>query len=150
MADRELELLNGYLVVGAILFGLGMVGFLSRRNMITVFLAAEIMLQGITLSLPAWGRYHTEFGGQVLARLMIAVAACEAAVALALVLMLYQRKGSLDMFLWQDLREESVPPRVDREIPEDLSDETPAWPRLTPAGRAPEIPPEQTGYRPHV
>lgn len=150
MADGELELLNGYLVVGAILFGLGMVGFLSRRNMITVFLAAEIMLQGISLSLTAWGRYHNDFGGQVLALLMIAVAACEAAVALAMVLMLYQRKGSLDMFLWQDLREESVPPHIDRELPEVLPDETPAWPRLTPAGISPEIPPEQTQYRPHV
>jgi len=150
MADGELELLNGYLVVGAILFGLGMIGFLSRRNMITVFLAAEIMLQGISLSLTAWGRYYNDFGGQVLALLMVAVAACEAAIALGMVLMLYQRKGSLDIVVWQNLREESVPPYVDRELPEVLPEKPPGWPHLTPAGLAPKVPPEQTGYRPHV
>jgi len=150
MADGELELLGGYLVVGAMLFGLGMIGFLSRRNMITVFLAVEIMLQGISLSLTAWGRYHNDFGGQMLVLMMIAVAACEAAVALGMVLMLYQRTGSLDIFLWQDLREENVPPHVDRELPEVLPEKPPAWPRLTPAGVAPDVPRDQTEYRPHV
>ncbi len=150
MADGELELLSGYLVVGAILFGLGIIGFLSRRNMITVFLAAEIMLQGISLSLTAWGRYYNDFGGQMLVLMIIAVAACEAAIALGMVLMLYQRKGSLDIFLWQNLREESVTPQVDRELPEMMPEKPPAWPTLTPAGIAPDVPREETEYRPHV
>lgn len=150
MADGELAILDGYLVVGAVLFGLGMVGFVSRRNMITVFLAAELMLQGVSLSLIAWGRYHNDFGGQMLVLMIIAVAACEAAIALAVVLMLFQRRGSLDIALWQSLREANQPPYVDRELPEELPEQAPAWPKLTPAGVPPKIPREQIDYRPHV
>jgi NADH-quinone oxidoreductase subunit K len=150
MAEGELAILNGYLVVGTILFGLGVVGFVSRRNLITVFLAAELMLQGVSLSLIAWGRYHNDFGGQMLVHLIIAVAASEAAIALAVVLMLYQRQGSLDIALLQNLREENQPPYVDQELPEETPAETPAWPKLTPAGVPPKIPREETDYRPHV
>jgi NADH-quinone oxidoreductase subunit K len=149
MADGELALLDNYLVVGAVLFGLGMVGFVSRRNLITVFLAAELMLQGVSLSLTAWSRYHNDFGGQMLVLFMIAVAACEAAIALAIVLMLYQRRGSLDIALWQGLRESNQPPYVDQE-PEEPPEQAPVWPTLTRAGLAPEIPREETDYRPHV
>ncbi|MFM9066367.1 MAG: NADH-quinone oxidoreductase subunit NuoK, partial [Planctomycetota bacterium] len=55
-----------YLAIGGILFALGMIGFLVRRNMIVMFLCAEMMLQGISISLVAWGRYHADFGGQML------------------------------------------------------------------------------------
>ena len=48
------------------LFGIGMVGFLSRRNMILMFLAVEMMLQGVSVSLVAWGRFHNDLGGQML------------------------------------------------------------------------------------
>ena len=82
MTVDESALLNGYLLVGAILFGLGLVGFLSRRNMILMFLAVEIMLQGVSLSLTAWSRFHNNFDGQMLVLLIITVAACEAAIAL--------------------------------------------------------------------
>ena len=92
--ENELALLNNYLVVGAILFGIGVIGFLSRRNMIVMFLAAEMMLQGISVSLIAWSRYHNDFGGQMFVVFIITVAACEAAIALALVLMLFRASGS--------------------------------------------------------
>ena len=147
---NETALLNNYLIVGALLFGIGMVGFLSRRNMIVMFLAAEMMLQGVSISLVAWGRFHNDFGGQMLVIFIIAVAACEAAIALALVLMLYQRRGSLDVAVWHKLREDNQPPYVDEELPEEPAEEPPAWPKLTPAGRDPETPPEQTDYRSHV
>jgi NADH-quinone oxidoreductase subunit K len=150
MAVDESALLDGYLVVGAMLFGLGLVGFLSRRNMVLMFLAAEMMLQGVSLSLTAWGRYHHDFGGQMLVLFIIAVAACEAAIALAMILMLFRRRGSLDIALWEELREANMPEYVDRGIPEELPEQPPAWPTLTPAGTAPEIPREQTDYRPHV
>ncbi len=51
-----------------------------------------MMLQGVSLSLVAWGRYHNDLGGQMLVIFIIAVAACEAAIALAVVLMLFERK----------------------------------------------------------
>jgi len=150
MAIDERALLADYLVVGAILFALGMIGFVSRRNLITIFLAAEIMLQGVSLSLVAWGRYHDDWGGQILVLFIIAVAACEAAIALAMILMLFRRRGSLDVALWQDLREANQPPFADWDAGEPPPEGPPPWPRLPPAGRQPEIPQEATDFRPKV
>jgi len=147
---NEVALVNQYLVVGALLFGIGLVGFLSRRNMILMFLSAEMMLQGVSLSLVAWGRFYNDFGGQMLVIFIVAVAACEAALALALILMLYQRRGSLDVALWHQLREDNLPPYVDRELPEPPEERTPQWPELSPAGRDAEIPREATDYRRHI
>ena len=62
---NELALLENYLIVGALLFGIGLVGFFSRRNMIVMFLSAEMMLQGISVSLVAWSRFHNDWGGDV-------------------------------------------------------------------------------------
>jgi NADH-quinone oxidoreductase subunit K len=145
---NEIALLNNYLIVGALLFGIGMVGFLSRRNMIVMFLSVEIMLQGVSLSLVAWSRFRNDFGGQMLVLFIIAVAACEAAIALALILMLFARRGSLDIADWQRLREANQPPFVDEPLPPPQPDEP--LPRLPPAGVEPEIPREEIEYRPKV
>src|SRR5258708_2797984 len=98
--------LHHFLVVGAILFCLGMVGFLARRNLIVMFLCAEMMLQGVALNLVAFARFRGNLQGQAFVLFIITVAACEAAVALALILMLFKKRGSLDVSLWQELREE--------------------------------------------
>ncbi|MGV3604891.1 MAG: NADH-quinone oxidoreductase subunit NuoK [Planctomycetaceae bacterium] len=134
---NEISLLYNYLIVGGILFVLGMVGFLVRRNMIIMFLCAEMMLQGVSLSLIGWGRYHGDWGGQMLVIFIITVAACEAAIAMALVLMLAQRTGKLDAAGWQDLREDGLAPFVDRQVPAEREEDH-VWPTLTPAGREPE------------
>lgn len=146
---EETSLLHSYLTVGAILFGLGLIGFLSRRNLIVMFLAVEMMLQGVSLSLVAWGRYHNDWGGQVLVILILAVAACEAAIAMALVLMLFQRSGKLDVAFWQSVREENQPEFVDQPLPEP-EETLPAWPKLTPAGIEPRHDPEEMAHRAHV
>ena len=145
----EIAILNDYLIVGAMLFGIGMIGFLSRRNMIVMFLSAEIMLQGVSLSLVAWSRFHNDFGGQMLVIFIIAVAACEAAIALAMVMMLFQRSGKLDIAGWQQLREADQPAFDDEEPPAEPP-AAPDEPHLPPAGVAPEIPREQLEHRPHV
>jgi NADH-quinone oxidoreductase subunit K len=146
---HEIALLHNCLIVGAILFGIGVVGFVSRRNMIVMFLSAEIMLQGISLSLVAWSRFRNDFGGQMLVLFIIAVAACEAAIALALILMLFQRKGNLDVAGWRGLREANQPPF--HEEPLDLpADEPEPLPQLTPAGVAPVISPEELRYRERI
>jgi NADH-quinone oxidoreductase subunit K len=147
--NHELALLNNYLTVGAVLFGIGMTGFLSRRNMIVMFLAAEMMLQGISVSLVAWSRFHNHWGGQMLVVFIIAVAACEAAIALALVQTLFRRRGNLDIAVLQDLREDSEPPLKDEPLADD-PDERPLMPHLPPAGIEPDVPPEETEYRPRV
>jgi NADH-quinone oxidoreductase subunit K len=80
---------------------------------------------------------------------IIAVAAAEAGIAVALVLMLYQRSQSLDAAFWQDLREEGQPPILDRTVPETPT--KPAiWPRLTPAGRTPERDEDEQPHRSKV
>ena len=119
---NELAWLHDYLAVGAMLFGIGLVGFLSRRNMIVMFLSIEMMLQGVSLSLVAWGRYHNDLGGQMLVLFMIAVAACEAAVALAMVLTLFERTGKLDIAAWHALREADQPPLEEEELPPEPAD----------------------------
>jgi NADH-quinone oxidoreductase subunit K len=143
---NETSLLFNYLSVGAILFVLGLVGFLVRRNMIVMFLCAEMMLQGVSVSLIGWGRYHENWSGQMLVIFIITVAACEAGIGLALILMLAQRTGKLDSTVWQDLREEGLPAYVDREVPEERADEQ-VWPTLSPAGRRPEIDLEELSHR---
>ena len=146
----EVALLHNYLIVGALLFGIGVVGFLSRRNMIVMFLAAEMMLQGVSLSLVAWSRFRNDFGGQMLVIFIIAVAACEAAIALALVVTLFRRSGKLDIAVWHQLREDNQPPFVEPEFPEEPLEGPEPWPTLAPAGLPPEVPPEQTDYRSNV
>src|SRR5688500_18922898 len=145
----EIALLNNSLLVGALLFGIGMVGFLSRRNMIVMFLCAEMMLQGVSVSLVAWGRWHNDWGGQMLVIFILTVAACEAAIALALVLMLFQRTGKLDIADWQELREADSPPFVAQELPEQPA-AGPRWPQLTPSGVEPPAPADDMPYRSHV
>ena len=128
--------LHHFLVVGAILFCLGMVGFLARRNLIVMFLCAEMMLQGVALNLVAFARYRGNLQGQAFVLFTVTVAACEAAIALALILMLFRRKASLDVSLWQDLREPDQAPTVDEE-PLPAEKPEPPLPHLTPAGAEP-------------
>lgn len=146
----ELALVQTYLFVGAVLFGLGVLGMLTRRNMILMFLSAEMMLQGVSVSLVAWGRFHNDWGGQVLTIFILTVAACEAAIALALVMAMYRAKGTLDIVVWQNLREDNQPRYVDEELPEETGAADPVWPALTPAGIEPAIPELETSYRSRV
>ena len=84
------DVLRNYLLVGAALLALGMLGFLARRNLIVMFLSAEMMLQGTALTLVGFGRYHGNWTGQVFTIVILTVAACEASIALALILILLQ------------------------------------------------------------
>jgi len=95
-------MLIAYLLVGAALFTLGLIGFITRRNLIIIFLCTEMMFQGIILNLVAFGRYPLAspaagpLDGQVFALFLIAVAAAEAALGLTLVVLLYRYGRSLD------------------------------------------------------
>src|SRR6201996_1494279 len=109
------DVLINYLIVGAALMALGMLGFLSRRNLIVMFLSAEMMLQGTALTLVAFGRYHGNWTGQVFTIVILTVAASEASIALALILILFHRKSSLDVTLWQEIREPGQPAVIDSE-----------------------------------
>lgn len=105
-----IALLHNYLVVGAILFVIGAIGFVTRRNLILMVLSAEMMLQGVSLTFVAYGRFHQDDSGQSMVVFILTVAACEAALALALVMGLYQRQKTLDVEVWRQLGEPSTVP----------------------------------------
>ncbi len=132
--------LENYLIVGALLFVLGMIGFLTRRNMIIMFLSAELMLQGVSINLLAFSRFRGHLGGQALVMFILTVAACEAAIALAMILVLYRSRRTLDVSVWQDLREPTVDPILDPEP--DLPIAPAPMPKLTPSGVEPKQPHE--------
>jgi NADH-quinone oxidoreductase subunit K len=103
-------MLVAYVLLGALLFVLGLVGFVTRRNLIIMFLCTEMMFQGIIINLVAFGRYplngRPTFDGQVFALFLIAVAAAEAALGLALVVLLYRHRGTLDASAWTLLKDD--------------------------------------------
>ncbi len=136
-------LLQNYLVVGAILFALGLIGFLTRRDLIIMFLSAEMMLQGVALNLVAFARYRGNLQGQAFTLFIITVAACEAGIALALILMLYRRRRTLDVSVWQNLREPGQEATVDEEPLQPPPAEKP-FPKLTTSGLEPEQPRERS------
>src|SRR5262245_41243948 len=101
--------------------------------MIVMFLCPDMMLHGVFGSLVGWGRWHNSWDGQMLVIFILTIAACEAALALALVLMLFQRRGDLDIASWDELRESNLPRYRDESLPE-VAEPTRQWPHLTPAG----------------
>jgi NADH-quinone oxidoreductase subunit K len=144
------EMLTNYLLVGAALMALGMLGFLSRRNLIVMFLSAEMMLQGVALTLVGFGRYHGNWTGQVFTIVILTVAACEASIALALILILFNKRSSLDVSLWQEIREPGQPATVEPETeaePELASTGPETYPHLLTAGIEPPHPTEAWAHR---
>lgn len=93
-----------YLFVSAVLFVIGMVGFITRRNLIIMFLCTELMFQGAGLALIAFSRFHLEHTGQTFVIFVLTVAAAEAALALALVVLLFRKKDSLSGEEWREMQ----------------------------------------------
>jgi NADH-quinone oxidoreductase subunit K len=88
--------LSSYLIVSAILFALGATGVFLRRNLITILLSVEIMLNAVNLTFVAFGRYAADVNGQIIVFFVMTVAAAEAAVGLALVIALFRNRESLN------------------------------------------------------
>ena len=93
-----------YLVVGALLFALGLTGFLTRRNLIVIFLSTEVMFQGVVVTVVAYARWHVNLDGQAFALFLLVIAAVEAGLALGMVMLLYRRRGTLDVEAWSLMR----------------------------------------------
>ena len=92
--------LSHFLMTGAILFVLGLIGFVTRRNLIIMFLCTELMFQGVAVSLVAFARFHQNFTGQTFVIFVLTIAAAEAALALGLVVLLFRRRRTLDAEAW--------------------------------------------------
>ena len=88
--------LSHYLVVSALLFAIGSAGVFLRKNLITILLSVEIMLNAVNLSFVAFGRFNGTVDGQIITFFVMTVAAAEAAVGLALVIALFRGKESLN------------------------------------------------------
>ena len=93
-----------YLSVGAILFALGLVGFLTRRNLIILFLCTELMFQGVAISLIAFGAYHANLAGQAFVIFILVIAASEASLALGLIVLLFRQRHTVDASAWRSLK----------------------------------------------
>jgi NADH-quinone oxidoreductase subunit K len=87
--------LNHYLVLSGILFATGTAGVFLRRNLITVLLSVEIMLNAVNLTFVAVGRYYNTVDGQIIVFFVMTVAAAEAAVGLALIIALFRHRETL-------------------------------------------------------
>ncbi len=94
-----------YLLLSGVLLSIGMVGFLTRRNLIVMFLCSELMFHAAVLAMVAAGRYHGDVSGQVFVIFILTVAAAEAALALALVVVLHRQRDTLDSDAFSELGE---------------------------------------------
>lgn len=89
--------LNNYLIISGILFSIGTIGVLTRKNAIVIFMCIELMLNAVNLTFVAFSRYLGNLDGQVFVFFVMTVAAAEAAVGLALMIAFYNNKESIDV-----------------------------------------------------
>ncbi len=89
--------LEHYLIVSALIFSIGLVGVLRRRNLLMLFFATEVMLNAVNIAFAAISNYYHDLTGQMFAFFIIAIAASEVAVGLGILIVLYKKYGSLDL-----------------------------------------------------
>ena len=90
-------LLNQFLLLGALLFSIGVYGVIARRNGVLVLMSIELILNAVNINLIAFGAQNGTVAGQVFALFVIAIAAAEVGVGLAIVLLLYRNRQSIDL-----------------------------------------------------
>jgi NAD(P)H-quinone oxidoreductase subunit 4L len=89
--------LNQFLFLAAFLFCVGVYGVLARKNGVLVLMSVELILNAVNVNLVAFGAFHESVVGQVFALFVIAIAAAEVGVGLAIVLLIYRNKHSIDL-----------------------------------------------------
>ncbi len=90
-------LLNQFLLLGAVLFAIGVYGALARRNGVAVLMSIELILNAVSINLVAFGALNGNISGQVFALFVITIAAAEVGVGLAIVLLIYRNRRSVDL-----------------------------------------------------
>jgi NADH:ubiquinone oxidoreductase subunit K len=90
-------LLNQFLFLAAFLFAAGVYGVLARRNAVLVLMSVELILNAVNINLVAFGAFRNTVVGQVFALFVIAIAAAEVGVGLAIVLLIYRNRRSIDL-----------------------------------------------------
>jgi NADH-quinone oxidoreductase subunit K len=89
--------LNHYILLSAIIFSIGVIGVLIRRNAIVIFMSVELMLNAVNLLLTAFSVYRGDAAGQVFVFFIMALAAAEVAIGLAIIVMIYRNTNSIDI-----------------------------------------------------
>ncbi len=93
-----------YLGVGFVLFFIGLVGVIARRNVFTIFMSIELMLNAVNLLFVSFAKMHANMDGHAIAMIVMALAAAEAAFGLAIIIIMYKSKESLDIDLFRKIR----------------------------------------------
>jgi len=96
--------LNHYLMLSTILFAIGLVGVMRRKNLLLLFFATEILLNSVNIAFAAISHYYGDLTGQMFAFFVIAIAASEVAVGLGLLIVWYKRHGSIDLDMMSTMR----------------------------------------------
>jgi len=89
--------LGHFIALSAVLFGIGMAGVLTRRNVLVIFMSIELMLNSANLAFAAFAHYHMSLTGHVFVFMVMVVAACEVAVGLAIILALFRNKPTVNV-----------------------------------------------------
>jgi len=89
--------LNHYIMLSAIIFSIGVIGVLVRRNAIVIFMSVELMLNAVNLLLTAFSVHSNDPSGQVFVFFIMALAAAEVAIGLAIIVMIYRNTNSIDI-----------------------------------------------------
>jgi NADH-quinone oxidoreductase subunit K len=93
-----------YLALSAVLFGIGVTGVLARKNLFVALMSLELMLNAVNLSFVTFARINGDLTGQVVVLFVVAVAAAEACVGLAIVIALFRLKETVDLDLFKSLK----------------------------------------------
>ena len=95
--------LTSYAFVSMMLFSIGVIGVVSRRNIFVIYMSIELMLNGINLFLVTFARYHFNLDAQIITIMVISIAAAEAAIFLSVIILLYRSRKSLDTNIFTTL-----------------------------------------------
>lgn len=96
--------LNHYILLSAVIFSIGVMGVLIRRNAIVIFMSIELMLNAVNLLLVAFSAFRGDAAGQVFVFFVMALAAAEVAVGLAIIVMIYRNTNSTDINILNRLK----------------------------------------------
>ncbi|WP_320035375.1 NADH-quinone oxidoreductase subunit NuoK [Halarcobacter sp.] len=96
--------LNAYLILSSVLFLIGTVGVIRRKNLLMLFFSTEIMLNAVNVGLAAISKFHGDLTGQMFAFFIIAIAASEVAIGLGLLILWYKKRGSIDLDTIQSMK----------------------------------------------
>ncbi len=96
--------LTHYLVLSTVLFAIGLIGVMRRKNLLMLFFATEILLNAVNIALVAISHYHGDFTGQLFAFFVIAIAASEVAVGLGLLVLWFKRENKIDLDIMTSMK----------------------------------------------